>query len=347
MAEANKPPKMKYKRLGNTGLRVSEICLGSMMFGSGNTTEEISFKILDRFAELGGNFIDTANIYGRPNIGASEVVVCKWLIHKKREDFVIATKVRYGIGTAANDFGANRKHIMASVEDSLKRLQTPYVDLFQIHGFDKETPLEETLSALNDLIHSGKVRYIGVSNYRGYQLIQAHSICKQNHLQPYICLQPQYNLLCREVEWEVLESARVLGMGIIPWSPLKGGWLTGKYTKDMTAPPPGTRVDVSTKMGFMETSWDHVANEHTWKVLEVLKEVASKLGKTQSQVALRWVMQRPGITAPIVGPSNLVQAEDNFMVFDWSIPEEEMKKLDKVSQPAASYPYNWDSTSAY
>jgi len=338
---------MKYKRLGNTGLRVSELCLGAMMFGQAQTTEEISFKILDRFAELGGNFIDTANIYGRPNIGTSEVIVGKWLSTKKRDDFVIATKVRYAVGNSPNDYGASRKHIMASIEDSLKRLQTSYVDLFQIHGFDKETPLEETLSALNELVHAGKVRYIGVSNYRGYQLVQASAICKQQNMQSYICLQPQYNLLCREVEWEVLEAAKVLGMGVIPWSPLKGGWLTGKYTKDMTAPPSGTRVETTTKMGFPETSWDNIANDHTWKVLDALKAVATKLGKTQSQVALRWLMQKSVVTAPIIGPSKLEQAEDNFNVLDWSIPEEEMKALDKASLPSVPYPYRWDSTSAY
>jgi len=281
------------------------------------------------------------------NMGASEIVVGKWLSTKRREDFVIATKVRFTAGPSANDAGANRKHIMASIEESLKRLQTSYVDLYQIHGFDRDTPLEETLVALNDLIKSGKVRYIGVSNYRGYQLMQAHHVARQHNLQPYICLQPQYNLLCREVEWEVLEAAKVLGLGIIPWSPLKGGWLSGKYTKEMKEPPSGTRVELTTKMGFTETSWDHVANEHTWKVLDVVKEVATKLGKSQSQVSLRWVLQKEFITAPIVGPSNMEQANDNFAIFDWSIPAEDMKKLDSVSVPATPYPYGWESTSAF
>jgi len=343
--EEKKVPKMKTKRMGNTGLKVSEICLGAMGFGWW-TDEETSFKILDRFAELGGNFIDTANMYGRPKYGASETVVGKWLSTKRREDFVIATKFRFPVGTGANDSGANMKHIFAAVEDSLKRLQTSYIDLYQIHGFDKETPVEETLVALNDLVRSGKVRYIGVSNFRGYQLMKAHYLAKELHVEKFTCLQPHYNLLARETEWEILEVTRDLGMGVIPWSPLKSGWLTGKYTKDMTAPPPNSRVD---NMKFMpEVSWQHQANEHTWTVLEVLKEVSTKLGKTMSQVAIRWLMQKGTVTAPIIGPRNLEQAEDNFQVFDWSIPAEEMKTLDAVSVPSkVPHPYSWESTSAY
>jgi len=152
--------------------------------------------------------------------------------------------------------------------------------------------------------------------------------------------------LCREVEWEVLEAAKILGMGVIPWSPLKGGWLSGKYTRDMQAPPPGTRVEMTTKMGFAETSWDNIANEHTWKVLDVVKEVATKLGKSQSQVALRWVLQKEFITAPIIGPNSMEQANDNLAIFDWSIPADEMKKLDTISRPTPVYPYSWESTSA-
>jgi len=208
---------MDYKYLGKTGLKVSEICLGAMNFGW-FTDEETSFKIMNQFADLGGNFIDTANIYGK---GASEVIVGKWLSKKKRDDFVSATKVRFSMGNGSNDEGASRKHIMSSVDDSLKRLQTNYIDLLQIHAFDKNTPLEETLTTLNDLVRSGKVRYIGVSNYRGYQLEKAFRICKELNLEKYVCLQVQYNLLCREVEWEILEAAHDLGLGIIPWSPLK------------------------------------------------------------------------------------------------------------------------------
>jgi len=345
--EVKKDPKMKNKRLGKTGLKVSEICLGAMGFGWW-TDEETSFKIMDRFVELGGNFIDTANIYGRPNFCASELVVGKWLSKKRREDFVIATKFRFGIGTSANDSGASRKHILAAVEDSLKRLQTSYIDLYQIHSFDRETPLEETLGALSDLIRAGKVRYIGVSNFRGYQLMKAHYIAKELNIDHFVCVQPHYNLLARETEWEILEVTRDLGMGVIPWSPLKAGWLTGKYTRDMTAPPPNSRVDTMTKFGMPEISWSVQATEHTWKVLDVLKEIATKLGKSQSQVAIRWLLQKDTVTAPIVGPRNMEQAEETFMVFDWSISAEDMKTLDTVSTPPrVPYPYSWESTSAY
>jgi len=345
MAESATPvaPKMKYKNLGKTGLKVSEICLGAMNFGW-TTDEETSYKILDRFAELGGNFIDTANIYGK---GKSESLVGQWLSSKKREDWVIASKVRFAMGNGPNQSGAGRKHIMASVEESLKRLQTSYIDLFQIHGYDKETPLEETLKTLNDLVRSGKVRYIGVSNYRGHQLQKAHYICKELGIEEYVCLQPQYNLLCRGLEWDVLEAAQDIGMGVLPWSPLKGGWLSGKYSRDMQEPPKDSRVAWASGVGFSETDWASNANEFTWNVLDAVKEIAAKLNKSQSQVALRWLMQKPCVTAPIVGPGNLKQAEDNFQIFDWSISKEDMEKLDKVSLPKAPYPYSWTSTSSF
>jgi len=342
--EEKKVPKMAMKRVGKSGLKVSEICLGTMNFGwdVSDTTQEMSFAILDRFSSLGGNFIDTANIYGK---GASETILGNWLQTQKRENFVIATKARFATGPLPSQQGANRKHILASIEDSLKRLQTPYVDIYQMHGWDNETPLSETLSTLNDLVRCGKVRYIGVSNYRGYQLEKAAALSKEMGLEQYMCLQPQYSLLCREVEWEVLEAAKDLGLGVIPWSPLRGGWLTGKYTRDTKEPPTGSRLAWSNSVGFPETNWENNASEHTWKVIDVLQEVSKKLNKSMSQVALRWLMQQPIVTAPIVGPKNLEQAEDNLQIFSWSIPKEDMEKLDKVSKPRAPNPYNWVSTS--
>jgi len=336
-------PKMKYKKLGKTGLKVSELCLGVMNFTS-EKEEEIAQKVMDRFVELGGNFFDTADFYGK---GGSEVLLGKWLKGKNREDFVIATKAGLAMGNLPNNKGSNKKHLFDAVEQSLKRLGTSYIDLYQIHVFDKETPLEETLRALNDLVRSGKVRYIGVSNYRGYQLEKAHFIAKELGLEEYVSLQPEYNLLSRSLEWEVLEAAKDLGMGVIPWSPLRSGWLTGKYTRDMKEPPKGSRVEWASNAKFEAASWEANANEFTWTVVDVVKEVAVKLNKSPAQVALRWLMQKPIVTAPILGPRSLEQAEDNFQVFDWSIPQEDMEKLDKVSKPKPPYPYNWESTSAY
>jgi len=339
-------PKMKYKRLGNTGLRVSELCLGAMNFGW-TTDEETSFKILDRFVELGGNFIDTADFYSPPKQGTSELILGKWLHGKKRDDFIIATKGGLMVGPSTNDRGASRKHLYAAVEASLQRLQTTYIDLYQIHSFDKETPMEETLSALNDLIHAGKIHYIGVSNFRGHQLIKAKYIAKEMNLQPYICLQAEYNLVTREVEWEVLEAIRENGMGLIVWGPLKSGYLTGKYTRDMKVSPPDSRLEALDKLGFKSNSLDKV-DDYTWHVVDAVKEVAHRIGKSPSQVSLRWLMQKGVVTCPIVGPRDLKQAEDNFAVIHWSLSEEDMKLLDtKSTPPRVPYPYNWPTTSSF
>jgi len=302
------------------------------------TDDETSFKLMDRYAELGGNFLDTADIYGK---GKSEIIVGKWLATKRREDYVIATKAHFPMGSGPNDKGSNRKHLMDAVDQSLKRLQTTYIDIFQLHAYDKDTPFEETYTTLNDLVRSGKVRYVGVSNYRGYQLMKAAAVIKELRLEPIVCLQPLYNLLARQVEWEVLEAADQLGMGVIPWSPLHSGWLTGKYTREMTEPPKSTRVQWATDANFTAMSWSTNANETTWKVIDAVKEIATKMNKSISQVALKWVMQKSIVTAPIVGPRDLQQAEDNFAVFGWNLSQEDMDKLDQISKPVPPYPYNF------
>src|SRR5208337_696906 len=196
-------------------------------------------RMLDRFVEAGGNFIDTANVY---NDGVSEEIIGRWLKDKHRDDFVIATKVRFPMGEGPNDVGLTRKHILAAVEESLRRLGTTYIDLYQVHVWDEFTPLEETLSTLNMLVQSSKVRYIGASNFTGWQLQNAIDMSKQKGWEPFCCLQPQYNLLCRSTEWEVLPVCEHEGLGVIPWSPLLGGWLSGKFHRGMTAPPEDTRV---------------------------------------------------------------------------------------------------------
>jgi len=346
MATTPQPPKMKYKRLGNTGMRVSEICLGAMNFGW-TTDEQTSFQILDRFAELGGNFIDTADFYSLPNQGISETIIGKWLQTKKRDDFVIATKGGLFVGPNTNDKGSSRKHISAAIEASLKRLQTSYIDLYQIHSFDRETPIEETLATLNDFIRAGKIRYIGCSNYRGHQLIKAKYLAKELLLQPYICLQAEYNLLTREVEWEVLEAVRENNMALIVWGPLKSGYLAGKYSKEMKAAPNESRLEALDKIGFKAYSLE-TATDYTWTVVDAVKEVADRLGKSPSQVSLRWLMQKGIVTSPIVGPRDMKQAEDNFAAFTWTLSEEDMQKLDKVSNPPrVPYPYSWATTASF
>ena len=295
---------MDYRFLGKTGLKVSELCLGAMTFGR-EADEALSLKMLDQFVAAGGTFIDTADVYTQ---GASETIMGNWLKGQARDNFVIATKVRFPMGEGVNDVGLSRKHIMAGIEASLKRLQTDYIDLYQVHCWDEKTPLEETLTTLNDLVRQGRVRYIGASNFTGWQLQKALNVSQQLGLEPFVCLQPQYNLLCRSTEWELMPLCEREGVGVIPWSPLRGGWLSGKFKRGMSAPPDDSRVKLSEEKGWGE-SWSAYNNEHTWTVLDALHEVATETDKHPAQVALRWLLQRPAVTAPIIGAKNETQLE--------------------------------------
>ena len=265
---------MRYRFLGGTGLKVSELCLGAMTFGR-ESSEAESMRMLDRFCAVGGNFIDTANVYSQ---GVSEEIVGRWLHDKRRGHFVVATKVRFGMGGGPNESGLSRKHILGSVEASLRRLGTDYIDLYQIHCWDNVTPLEETLSTLDVLVKSGKVRYIGASNFAGWQLQKAIDLCRAEGWERFVCLQPLYNLLDRTIEWEVLPVCRNEELGVIPWSPLRGGWLTGKYRRGMDTPPEGTRIEAASEKGWSE-AWSVYNTERTWSILDVLLAVARNLIK--------------------------------------------------------------------
>src|SRR5512138_2590202 len=297
---------MDYRFLGRTGMQVSELCLGAMTFGR-ESSEDESIRMLNCFVEAGGNFIDTADVYGQ---GLSEEIVGRWLKGKRRDDLVIATKVRFSMGPGVNQVGLSRKHILDGVENSLRRLQTDYIDLYQVHMWDDATPLEETLSTLDQLVQSGKVRYIGASNYAAWQMQKAIDISKFSGWEPFSCLQPLYNLLDRDIEFEIIPVCQNEGVGIIPWSPLRGGWLSGKFRRGMEAPPSGTRIEDAEKQGWSE-SWSAYATERTWSILDVLFSVADAAGKTPAQVALRWLLQKPGVTAPIIGARTLQQLETN------------------------------------
>jgi len=342
---ATTQPKMQYKFLGRTGLKVSEICFGAMVIGTAgswnmptSSDEELAFKMYNRFAELGGNFIDTADVYGN---GSSEELLGKWLKTKNREEFVIATKVAGPMSSSPNDGGVSRKHILSGVESSLKRLQTDYIDLYQIHSFDYGTPLEETLCTLNDLVRAGKIRYIGASNFNGTQLQKAIDLSKRLGFEIFASLQPQYNLLERHIEWDLMQVCKEEGLGIMPWSPLKGGWLTGKYTRDKK-PEAGSRVDWAEKSGWGETNYSKFANnEQTWNVIDTLIDVAKANKREPAQIALKWTMQRPGVTCPIIGARTLSQLESNLGVIGWQLSAEDMKKLDTVSALEVPYPWNF------
>lgn len=332
---------MDYRYLGRTGLKVSELCLGAMTFGR-ESTEAESIQMMNRFVEAGGNFIDTANVYTR---GISEEIVGRWLRNRNRDELVIATKARFPMSEGPNDLGLSRKHLLGAVEASLRRLQTDYIDLYQVHCWDPGTPLDETLSTLDTLVRSGKVRYVGASNYSGWQLQKAIDVSRHHGWEAFSSLQPLYNLLDRSLEWELVHVCQNEGLGIIPWSPLRGGWLSGKYRRGMAAPVAGTRIEKAEQEGWSE-SWSAYNTDRTWNILDALFAVAEETGKQPAQVALRWLLQRPGVTAPIIGVRTLAHLESNLGAAGWELSPAQMTRLTEVSEPELPYPYDFITRAA-
>jgi aryl-alcohol dehydrogenase-like predicted oxidoreductase len=239
-----------------------------------------------------------------------------------------------------NQVGLSRKHILQAVEDSLRRIGTDYIDVYQVHCWDPGTPLVETLTTLDTLVRDGKVRYIGASNYTGWQLQKAIDLSRQLNLEPFSSLQPLYNLLDPSTEWELIPVCQNEGLGVIPWSPLRGGWLTGKYRREMEAAPKGSRVEAAEAEGWSE-SWSAYNNEHTWSVIDELLAVAEELGKEPAQVALRWLIQRPSVTAPIIGARTIGQLESNLAADGWSLTDEHMHRLTVSGETEKPYPYDF------
>ncbi|WP_329207533.1 aldo/keto reductase [Streptomyces sp. NBC_01693] len=326
---------MKQRFLGRSGLRVSELCLGTMTFGQ-DTDEAEAHRVLDTFAEAGGTFVDTADVYQR---GVSEEIIGRWLKGRRRDDLVIATKVFGTMGEAPNAGGLSRKHIVRAVEDSLRRLGTDHIDLYQTHVWDATTPVEETLATLATLVKAGKVRYLGASNLSASQLQRSQDLARRNGWEPYVSLQPLYNLLAREVEWELAPVSLAEGVGIIPWSPLQGGWLTGKYRRGMTAVEPGTR-EARYQQELGREAWRERDDERTWRVVEAVVAVAEEAGRTPAQVALRWLLGRPGVTAPIVGARTTAQLTDSLGAAGWELTPEQTARLDTASERPLPYPYD-------
>ncbi|MFD5702256.1 aldo/keto reductase [Streptomyces lasiicapitis] len=321
---------MEQRYLGGTGLRVSELCFGAMMFGrgEGGADEATAHRMLDAFTAAGGTFIDTADVYGG---GVSEEVLGRWLKGRRRDDLVIATKVFLPMGESPNARGLSRKHILSAVDASLRRLGTDYIDLYQTHVWDVRTPLEETLSTLDGLVRAGKVRYLGTSNVSPAQLQKALDLARSRGWEPYVCLQPRYNLLAREAEWELLPLSAAEGVGVIPYSPLQAGWLSGKFRRGMAAPPEGARGS---------GAWEERATEETWRVVDAVAAVAEETGRTPAQVALRWLLQRPGVTAPIVGARSVAQLTDNLGAAGWELTAEQQGRLTEASARPLPYPYD-------
>jgi len=325
---------MNYRYLGETGLKVSELCLGTQTFGW-VTDETEAFKILDRFVDVGGNFFDTADSY---NKGESERILGKWIKkHGRRSSLVIATKTYFPTGEGPNDMGLSRKHLMEAVEESLRRLQTDYIDIYQLHCYDGATPLEETLRALDDLLRSGKICYIGVSNFAPSHLMKAIMLCRMYGWGSIASLQAEYSLLVRSPEWELIPLCEKEGIGFLAWSPLAGGWLTGKYRRDAPIPPDsrGGRRD------RFEDLPEQRVREKTWDIIDTLIGIAKERGKTPAQIALNWVLRKSENIIPIFGARTIEQLEDNLGAIGWALTDEEVLRLDEVSAIEWPYPYNF------
>ena len=318
---------MEFRSLGNTGLKVSELCLCTMQFGW-TADEATSFQVLDAAYEAGLTFLDTADVYsrwapGNPG-GVSESIIGRWYTQRNipRDRLIIATKVRGRMGDGPNDEGLSRLHILSAVEASLRRLNTDYIDLYQTHSYDKNVPIEETLRALDDLVRQGKVRYIGCSNYPAWRLTEALWTSQYHHLASYESLQPHYNLAHRaEFERELAEVCLAHGMGVIPYSPLAGGFFSGKYRRDQAEPE-------SARLGGVRRRY---YNERGWSILEAVDKLANEKGKSTSQIALAWLLSNPVITSPIIGPRNLEQMQDNLGAAGLRLSTSEMQELENAS----------------
>ncbi len=333
---------MKYKRLGSSGVKVSELCLGGMTFGEADeksfmhkigSDEQTAFRVMSRALELGVNFIDTADVYGQD--GLSERVIGNWFEReKRRNDVVLASKFRFTMGEGPNRTGASRYRIMRCAEASLQRLKTDRIDLYQIHMQDLDTPEEETLRALDDLVRQGKVLYIGCSNYAAYRLMNSLWTSKTEHLARFVTLQAEYSLVARDLEREHVPLCREMGLGILPWSPLAGGFLSGKYDRSQPLPQ-------GTRLAKMRERYARFDNERGWRTLGVVKEVAAEVDATAAAVSLAWLLHKPQVTAAIFGARDLTQLESNVKATEVSLSAEQLKRLDDASAFELGYPYGF------
>lgn len=328
---------MEYRLLGRTGCVVSTLALGTMTFGS-ETSEPDSVAQIERYLQAGGNLIDTADVYSS---GVSEEIIGRWLQTKPaslREEIVVATKGRFPRGNGPNNRGLSRKHLSAALDASLERLQLEVIDLYQVHAYDALTPIEETLRFLDDAVRAGKIRYVGLSNFTAWQLQKAVDVAIFKDLSVPVTLQPQYNLLVRELEWEIIPACASEGLGLLPWSPLGGGWLTGKYRRD-ERPTGQTRLGEGKRNG-VEAFDQRNPEQRTWDVLEAVEQVAKSRGVSMAQVALAWLVDRPTVSSVILGARTLSQLEDNLGAAGVHLSTQETERLDAASAPfTADYPY--------
>jgi len=323
---------MEYRLLGRSGLKVSTISVGTVTFGGdglwGDTDLKGAQRQIDMCLDAGINLIDTADVY---NMGVSEEITGAALGDGRRNRTLIATKVRFPFGQGPNDRGLSRHHIIEQAEGSLRRLKTDHIDLYQVHEWDGQTPLEETMEALDTLVRSGKVRYLGCSNYSGWHLMKALGVAERHNYQRFVAQQIHYTLHSREAEYELQPISIDQGLGILVWSPLAGGWLSGKYTRH-SKPEDGRHV-----RGFKEPpiyDW-----EHLWSIVDVVNDVARAHGVSGAVVSLAWLLQRQAVSSVIVGGRTDAQFADNLKAAELKLSAEDVARLDKVSQPPLIYPY--------
>jgi aryl-alcohol dehydrogenase-like predicted oxidoreductase len=321
---------MDHVRLGKTGLLVSKLCLGTMTFGL-QSDEATSIAVLDQAAEGGITFLDTADVYplggGLPTVGRTEEIVGRWL-QGKRENFVVATKCWGRMGPAAWEQGNSRKHILTAVEGSLRRLGTEYIDLYQLHAPDPGTPIDETLGALDDLVHAGKVRYVGCSNFLSYQVARALGRSEARALVRFDSVQPRYNLLFRQIERELLPLCAEEGLGVIPYNPIAGGLLSGKHNAS-TPPTEGTRFTLGSAAGNYQNRYWH---DREFATVEELRKIAERAGVSLVTLSVAWVLANPAITAPIIGASRPEQLADSLAAAEYDLSKELTDELDEITR---------------
>jgi aryl-alcohol dehydrogenase-like predicted oxidoreductase len=333
---------MEYRTLGRSGCSVSALCLGTMTFGA-ETDEAGAHEQLDLFVEAGGTLVDTADVY---SAGTSEQIIGRWVSSRPsevRDRVVLATKGRFPLSEEPNALGNSRRHLRRALDDSLRRLGVEHIDLYQLHAWDPYTPLEESLRFLDDAVHAGKIGYPGLSNFTGWQVQKAVDLAEHEHLAVPVTLQPSYSLLVRGIEFEIVPACLHNGLGLLPWGPLGGGWLSGKYTRDQR-PGGGTRLGDHPGRGL--EAYERVSvRERTWDVLEAVQDVAEGRGASMAQVALAWLAARPAVTSVILGARTTDQLRDNLAAADLALDAAEVERLDEISDPgAADYPYGGPGT---
>jgi aryl-alcohol dehydrogenase-like predicted oxidoreductase len=329
---------MEYRTLGYSGCAVSSLCLGTMTFGV-EADETVAHQQLDRFLEAGGTLVDTADVYGG---GRSEEIIGRWFARRPAdltEPVVLASKGRFHFpgDNSPNGAGLSARHLTRALDASLRRLGLETVDLYQVHAFDPLTPMEETLRTLDQFVRSGKIRYYGLSNFTGWQLTKAVHLARALDVAGPVTLQPQYSLLAREIEWEIVPAVIDAGMGLLPWSPLGGGWLSGKYRRDQR-PSGATRLGEDPGRGM--EAYDRRGTDRTWHVIDAVQKVAEDRGTSMAEVALAWVTGRPGVSSTILGARTLDQLETNLRSADLHLTAAETAALDAASDPhPVDYPY--------